>query len=104
MEELKEIYKSYSLHKHTSNTITTLDKLNIELRKIRQIGYSLNEAETFDYVYGVGAAILDSQGRAIAAISLSGTKGSINIKTIPNLAKKVIETSLKISSKLSEDH
>lgn len=101
LEELKEIYKSYSLHKHTSNTITTLDKLYSELRKIRQIGYSLNEAETFDYVYGVGTAILDPQGRAIAAISLSGTKGSINIKTIPNLAKKVIETSKKISSKLS---
>ena len=28
------------------------------------------------------------------------TKGSINIKTIPDLAKKVIETSHEISSKL----
>jgi len=104
LEELKEIYKSYALYKHTSNTITTLEKLHIELRKIRQIGYSLNEAETFDYVYGVGTAILNSQGRAIAAISLSGTKGSINIKTIPDLAKKVIHTSSKISLKLSENH
>ena len=104
LEELKEIYKSYSLYKHTSNTITTLDKLYSELRKIRQTGYSLNEAETFEYVYGIGTAILDSQGRAIAAISLSGTKGSINIKTIPDLAKKVTETSNRISLKLSEDH
>jgi IclR family transcriptional regulator, KDG regulon repressor len=102
LEELKEIYKSYSLHKHTSNTITSLDKLYSELRKIRNLGYSLNEAETFDYVYGVGTAILDVQNRAIAAISLSGTKGSINIKTIPELAKKVILTSKEISSKLIE--
>ena len=36
LEELKEIYKSYSFHKHTSNTITSLDKLYSELRKIRQ--------------------------------------------------------------------
>ena len=104
LEELKEIYKSYSLHKHTSNTITTLDKLYSELRKIRQIGYSLNEAETFDYVYGIGTAILDPRGRAIAAISLSGTKSTINVKTIPDLAKKVIETSLQISLKLSKDY
>jgi len=104
LEELKEIYKSYSLHKHTSNTIISLDKLYSELRKIRQIGFSLNEAETFDYVYGVGTAIIDPQGRAIAAISLSGTKGSINVKTIPNLAKKVIKTASQISSKLSEDN
>ena len=103
LEELKEIYKSYSLYKHTSNTITTLEKLHSELRKIRQVGYSLNEAETFDYVYGVGTAILDSQGRAIAAISLSGTKGSINLKTIPFLSDKVIKASHQISEKLLKD-
>jgi len=103
LEELKEIYKSYSLHKHTSNTITSLDKLCLELRKIRSLGYSLNLAETFDYVYGIGVAILDSQNRAIAAISISGTKGSINVKTIPDLASKVLETSKSISFKISQD-
>ncbi len=102
LEELKEIYKSYSLHKHTGNTITSLDKLHFELRKIRNVGYSVNEAETFDYVYGIGAAILNSQNRAVAAISLSGTKGSINLKTIPTLASKVIEASRNISLKLLE--
>lgn len=95
-EELKEIYKSYSLHKHTANTITSLDKLHFELRKIRATGYSVNEAETFDYVYGVGAAILNSQNRAVAAISLSGTKGTINLKTIPDLGSKVITASRTI--------
>ena len=102
LEELKEIYKSYSLHKHTGNTITSLDKLHFELRKIRTVGYSVNEAETFDYVYGIGAAILNSQNRAVAAISLSGTKGTINLKTIPTLASKVIEASRNISLKLLE--
>lgn len=101
-EELKEIYKSYSLHKHTANTITSLDKLHFELRKIRATGYSVNEAETFDYVYGVGAAILNSQNRAVAAISLSGTKGTINLKTIPDLGSKVITASRTISLKLLE--
>ena len=103
LDELKEIYKSYSLHKHTSNTITSLDKLYVELRKIRSIGYSVNLAETFDYVYGIGTAILDAQNRAIAAISLSGTKGTINVKSIPILAQRVLKTSRSISLKLSED-
>ena len=104
LDELKEIYKSYSLHKHTSNTITTLDKLYSELRKIRINGYSLNEAETFEYVYGIGAPILDSQSRPIAAISLSGTRSSINIKTIPYLASKVKEASKIITLKLIESN
>ena len=102
-EELKEIYKSYTLHKHTENTITTLDKLHVELRKVRSLGYSTNEAETFNYVYGVGAPILDSNERPIAAISLSGTRGTINIKTIPTLAEKVTETSRIISLKITEN-
>ena len=72
------------------------------LRKIRSLGYSTNEAETFNYVYGVGAPILDIHNRAIAAISLSGTKGTINIKTIPTLAEKVTMTSRKISLKISD--
>ena len=102
LDELREIYKSYSLHKHTANTITSLDKLHSELRKVRINGYSVNEAETFDYVYGIGVPILDHQQRAVAAISLSGTRGSINIKTIPILAKKVIETAREISEKLTK--
>ena len=101
-DELKEIYKSYSLHKHTENTITTLDKLYIDLRKVRIEGYSINLAETFDYVYGVGAPILDNKNRAIAAISLSGTKGTINVKTIPLLAEQVKKSSMLISDEIKE--
>ena len=102
-DELKEIYKSYSLHKHTSNTITSLDKLYLNLDKVRKNGYSVNEAETFDYVYGIGAPIVDSQKRAIAGISISGTKGSINVKTIEELASKVTNTARLISKKLLEN-
>ena len=102
-DELKEIYKSYSLHKHTKNTITTLDKLIIDLQRVRKNGYSLNEAETFDYVYGIGAPIIDSQNRAIAAISISGTKGSINVKSIAELSTEVTRTARIISTKLSEN-
>ena len=102
-DELREIYKSYSLHKHTSNTITSLDKLYLNLDKVRKNGYSVNEAETFDYVYGIGAPIVASQKRAIAGISISGTKGSINVKTIEELASKVTNTAKLISKKLLEN-
>ena len=102
-DELKEIYKSYSLHRHTKNTIISLDNLYAELRKVRRDGYSINMAETFDYVYGVGAPILDSQNRAIAAISLSGTKSTINIRTIPSLANKVELTSKLISNEITDN-
>ena len=102
-EELKEIYKTYTLHQHTENTIPSLDKLYTQLRKVRKDGYSTNEAETFHYVYGVGAPILDRQQRAIAAISLSGTKSTINVKNIPKLAERTIFTAHLIAKEISKD-
>ena len=89
--------------KHTENTITSLDKLSTQLRKVKTDGYSINEAETFNYVYGIGAPILDKQNRAIAAISLSGTKSTINMKTIPILGAKITKASKNISLKISEN-
>ena len=101
-EELKEIYKTYTLHKHTENTIPSLDKLYTQLRKVRKDGYSTNEAETFNYVYGVGAPILDRQQRAIAAISLSGTKSTINVKNTPKLAERTILAATLIANEISK--
>ena len=75
----------------------------INLDQVRKKGFSVNEAETFDYVYGIGAPIMDAQRRAIAGIAISGTKGSINVKTIPDLAKKVNNTAKMISQKLQEN-
>ena len=102
-DELKEIYKSYTLYKHTDNTITSLNKLYANLDMVRKNGFSVNEAETFNYVYGIGAPIMDAQNRAIAGISISGTKGSINVKSIPYLSDKVRETAKLISNKLKEN-
>ena len=101
-DELKEIYKTYTLHQHTENTIPSLDKLYTQLRKVRKDGYSTNEAETFNYVYGVGAPILDRQQRAIAAISLSGTKSTINVKNTPKLAERTILTAKLIANEISK--
>ena len=78
----------------------SVDKLLTELIKAKKNGYSINQAETFDYIYGIGSAILDSQGRAIAGISISGTKSTINIKTIPALSLKVMQTAKIISKRL----
>ena len=73
------------------------------MNRVRKNGYSINEAETFDYVYGIGAPIVDSQNRAIASIAISGTKGSINVKTVEDLARKVKNTAKLISKKLHEN-
>jgi len=68
-DELKNIYKTYSLYKHTKNTITSFDRLISNLNKVKKNGFSINEAETFDYVYGIGSAILEFE--ILGAIQLT---------------------------------
>ena len=46
---------------------------------------------------------MDSQKRAIARISISGTKGSINVKTVEDLAHRGTDTAKLISKKLIEN-
>ena len=46
-EELKEIYKTYTLHKHTENTIPSLEKLYMELRKSEQMAIVLMKQKHF---------------------------------------------------------
>ena len=56
-----------------------------------------------NYIYGVGAPILDSQQRPIAAISLSGTRGTINVKNIPELAERTILAAKLIAKEISNN-
>ena len=46
---------------------------------------------------------MDSKNRAIASIAISGTKGSINVKTTEELAEKVKNTANLISYRLLEN-
>ena len=46
---------------------------------------------------------MDAQKRAIAGISISGTKGSINVKNVEDLAKRVTDTAKMISKKLIDN-
>ena len=60
------------MHTHLLNLAYKKDLIeSFSFQNAEQLDF---ESETFDYVYGVGSAILDSQGRAIAGISISGTK------------------------------
>ncbi len=55
----------------TPNTVTTLDALADELKRVREQGYAYDHQETLVGLCCVAAPIYDSRGTVIAAISLS---------------------------------
>jgi DNA-binding IclR family transcriptional regulator len=56
----------------TDRTITRKELMLIELEKIRERGYSIDNMEHEYGVKGVGVPILNSEGYPIAAISVAG--------------------------------
>jgi IclR family transcriptional regulator, KDG regulon repressor len=88
------------LIRYTSKTITDYDKLFKELDAIRRQGYSVNFGEWRDSVRGVAAAILESTGKAVAAIGVSGPAERLKSADIRRHAQKVVACAAMISEAL----
>ncbi|TNJ66264.1 IclR family transcriptional regulator [Paenibacillus hemerocallicola] len=70
-EQLREIYPNDVLEKVTDKTISTYSGLLAELEKVNREGFGYNMGETVEGVQCVAAAVLDAEGKAAAAISIS---------------------------------
>ena len=62
------------LSRHTSRTITAAGALDRELGRVRRRGYAAAVEELERGYVAVGAAVQDSGGRPVAAISLGGPR------------------------------
>lgn len=71
-EEIEKIVKNYGLRKYTSRTITTLERLLNELEQVRRNGYAIDREEREDGVTCIACPVLNSTGKIIAALSISG--------------------------------
>ncbi len=98
--ELGEYLSKYSLNPVTPNTITQPQKLRQELEIIRRQGFATDMEENEIGGVCVAAPILDYQGNAIAAISISIPMARLKRIETPKLGKKVIETAKAISKEM----
>lgn len=99
-EEIESIVDNHGLPLHTSNTITTSDRLFRELDTIRSRGFAEDNEEQIDGLYCVGAAVCRND-EPIAAISISGDVNQWNGEYKEELAEKAINTANVIEIKLA---
>lgn len=105
---------SDGLQAFTANTITDADHLKEHLAIVRARGYAMDDEEIVLGTRCVGAAILDPDGKPIAAISVAGPTFRMGLeraeqlgKELAEVAKRIsiqLEPSLKISSKHSDNY
>ncbi|MGO9570867.1 MAG: IclR family transcriptional regulator [Desulfomonilaceae bacterium] len=99
-EERREIIAAKGLPRYTRNTLTDAASLEVELTRIREQGYSVDNQEIMDSLKCVAAPIRDQGGNVISAISLSGPISRMQGQHFQTAVKLVTKTAAEISESL----
>ncbi len=89
-----------ALKAHTDTTLADSHALARELDRIRAQGYAVNRGEWRTSVWGIAAPIVDSAGRAVAALGISGPASRIRTAGVRALAPLVVEAAQRASQAL----
>lgn len=100
-DERDDYLKSMELVHKTSNSITDIDQLKVELKKVRKDGYAIDNEEFATGIGCLAAPIFDYSNRCIAAIGITGHICDYNDENSFNLMTKAIkDTADEISAQL----
>jgi len=99
--EFDGLYKSEKqLPSLTQNSITSLKELKKQLKKIREQGYTIDKEEYRIGVNCFAVPIINKDGRAIAAISVTGPASRFTIGEMEKVKDRLINISKEISNSL----
>lgn len=69
--ERRTALRPLRLDSMTPATITSIDRLEAELRAVQACGYAINDEETVRGLRSLAAAVRDAQGRPVAALNVA---------------------------------
>lgn len=98
--QIDDIVRLHGLRPSTRRTVRTPAELTAELAAVRSRGYAIDDEENEEGVRCVGAAIVDSTGSAVAAISVSGPSFRITKEKVPVVSRSVVAAAQAISAQL----
>lgn len=98
-EELEKLLQSARFEAFTSRTITDVPNLRLELDRVRQSGYAMNDEETIDGAILVGAPVFDSSRQVCGAISVS----ALADRSSDARRKEFIEATKRCAAAVSDD-
>ncbi len=96
-DEVRQLFRQHPPHVHTAKTIANVDNLIRELSVIRSRGYASDEGEMIPGLNCVAAPIMNSIGRAVLAVSVSGPASRFDEQRMSRLAARLIATANEIS-------
>ncbi|HXH03895.1 MAG TPA: IclR family transcriptional regulator C-terminal domain-containing protein [Candidatus Competibacteraceae bacterium] len=99
-EDIAAVLHRRGLPRYTDNTITTPGELREELARIRRQGFARDDEEHAVGLRCMAATLHDHQGKALAAISLSGPRARIPDDRMLALGAMVAATAGEITAAL----
>lgn len=99
-EAERETFLRLPLAASTPRTIVDPAALRLELQRVRERGYALDDRENRADVICVAAPLLDADGAAVAAISVAGPSFRFSLEKAEALAPVVREAALMVSGEL----
>jgi len=99
-EELDRLYPGQTLPAQTARTITTKPVLLEELKKVRKHGYASNAGESEDGVSSIGVAVLDTNGRPVAAVSVAAPVSRMPAMTARQMAGPLTAVARQIADQM----
>jgi len=98
--DIYKLYQHRGLNRFTDNTITDIDKLIEDLKKVREMGYAIDREEHEMGAGCIACPIFDHHG-VIAAISASGpVERILNHNSLNELVRVVKNTANEISIRI----
>lgn len=102
-EETDAVIARRGLPKYTAFTITDPASLKRQLEEVRKRGYSVDNQESIPNVRCVGVPIRDFRGKAVAAMSLSGSILDLTRELVVPVASDLREAAGAISRALGSE-
>ncbi len=98
--ERLSVVKRLKFQPLTENTIVDSEKFLEHLRKVKRLGYAVDDEENEMGIRCIGAPIYDHARRLAGALSISGWTITMTRERIPQLAPELIQTCQRISNEL----
>ncbi|MEK8174612.1 IclR family transcriptional regulator [Streptomyces sp. M19] len=95
-DEVAEVFAKRP-EKYTPHTIVDPALLAVELEKVRERGYAVDNEEHEIGLVAIAAPVRSLNGHVIAAVTLSGPTFRITEDTVPALAEQLMRAGAKIS-------
>ena len=102
-EVVEKVINQVGLQQFTSNTYVDPKKLKKHLAEIRRLGYAISNEEANYGTRGVGAAVLDNNGKGILSLSVSGPAQRLSISYLESIAPLVVDAAKQLQKLLARE-